>query len=260
MKTNQKLMALVVVTGIMASCQKQSDTPAANLQNAASQNSLATGTDLSARSVNPADFVTGITNPYFPLEPGTTKYFIKKGKGGGQVTTQHITMDITHDTKVILGVTCEVIHDYVKENGIVTEDTYDWYAQDNRGNVWYFGEATQKLTDTGWSTAGSWEAGVDGAQQGIIMYAHAGGHLGETYYQEYYVDVAEDQATLLSNTSTVNIRLGNFIHCVETQEFSRLLPGDVTKKSYAPGLGEIRAESVPPGAEIEELVAIKKSR
>jgi hypothetical protein len=74
----------------------------------------------------------------------------------------------------------------VKEGGEVTEDTHDWYAQDIFGNVWYFGEYTQALTDTGWSTEGSWEAGVDGALPGIVMFADPAWLSGKLTTRNFY--------------------------------------------------------------------------
>ena len=89
-------------------------------------------------------------------------------------------MIVTSDTKLILGVPCTVVHDVVKVNGKITEDTYDWYAQDKHGNVWYFGEDTKSYDNGHVSTEGSWEAGVDGAKPGIIMFANPDAHIGET--------------------------------------------------------------------------------
>jgi hypothetical protein len=258
MKTNQKLMLLLSLVFSITACKKESSNPSPEM-NAVSQQSIA-ATNQSASTVNPTDFVNVIDNPYFPLEPGTTRKYVEKINENGTTTITNTTVVVTHKTKIILGVTCAVIHDQVTEKGKVIEDTYDWYAQDKHDNVWYFGEATRALTDTGWSTLGSWEAGVDGAKAGIIMYGHTGTHIGETYYQEFYKGYAEDQATLLSNKSTVTIALGTFTHCVETKEFTRLSPGDVTKKFYAPGLGEILAVELPRGTAREQLVSFERNR
>jgi len=257
MKTKQKLMLLVSIVFSIA-CKKESSNLSQEM-NAASQQSIA-ATNQSALTVNPADFVNVIDNPYFPLEPGTTRKYVEKIKENGTTTIANTTVVVTRKIKVILSVTCAVIHDQVTEKEKVVEDTYDWYAQDKHGNVWYFGEATRALTDTGWSTIGSWEAGVNGAKAGIIMYGHPGRHIGETYYQEFYKGYAEDQATLLSNNSTVIIGLGTFTHCVETKEFTRLDPKAVTKKIYAPGIGEILAVDLPRGTAKEQLVSFERNR
>ena len=118
----------------------------------------------------PSGWVAEVTNPYFPLRPGTTFHYT--GETDGIPSTDD--MEVTRQKKVILGVRCTVVHDRVYTDGILSEDTLDWYAQDTGGNVWYFGEDTKELDSNGHviSTEGSWLAGVNGAQQGIIMEAH----------------------------------------------------------------------------------------
>src|SRR6478609_5458446 len=115
---------------------------------------------------DPSNFVKKIDNPYFPLKPGTT--FIARGETEGTPTRN--VMTVTHKTKAILGVTTTVVHDRVYQDGILSEDTLDWYAQDKQGNVWYFGEDTKQIDRNGKpkSSAGSWEAGKDGAVAGIF--------------------------------------------------------------------------------------------
>src|SRR5437879_3325556 len=119
--------------------------------------------------IDPANFVAPIDNPYFPLTPGTR--FVYEGQ-----TTQGLEHDeffVTRNTKVIAGVTCVEVHDTVQTAGALTEDTLDWFAQDRDGNVWYFGESTMELAGGLPTTLqGSFRAGVDGAQPGIIMKAH----------------------------------------------------------------------------------------
>ncbi len=131
--------------------------------------------------IDPANFVAGVDNPYFPLVPGTK--FVYEGLSDGEM--EHNEVVVTHDTRDILGVTCVVVHDTVSVAGVVIEDTYDWYAQDKDGNVWYMGEDTKEYEDGEVvSTEGSWEAGVDNAKPGVIMWAAP--QPGEPYYQEYY--------------------------------------------------------------------------
>ena len=257
MKRNQKVMMFVSVAFIIASCQKQPAVPAQNQQNAALQQNVAT----SSRSANAGSYSKEITNPYLPFDPGTTKWYVNITKENGVETVTKTKLDVTNDTKIILGVQCTVVHVQTTEGGILVEDAYDWYAQDSEGNVWNFGESTKDISGTTIDSSGSWEAGVNGAQQGIAMYAHPGAHIGETYYEEYYVDVAEDLAQLLNNTSTINIHLGRFTNCVQLNETSRLHPGEVSKKSYAKGFGEILSDiTLPHGRGRQELVAIRRGK
>ena len=204
--------------------------------------------------IDPDDFVSEIDNPYFPLKPGTT--FIYKGESDGTAT--RIETTVTGDTRVIMGVTCTVVHDQGFEEGALVEDTFDWYAQDEDGNVWYFGEDTRELDEDGnvVSTEGSWEAGVDGAKPGIIMEAHP--REGDRYYQELYKGVAEDQAKVLELDESLCVQYGCFDHVLVTKEWTRLDPGVVDNKYYARGVGFIYEETVKGGDETSELVKIRK--
>ena len=144
--------------------------------------------------INPSDFVREVDNEFFPLKPGTT--FFYEGATDGVPTSNEVY--VTRDIKNILGVKCTVVRDRVYENGVLVEETFDWYAQDEDGNVWYFGEDSKDLDPDGnvISTEGSWEAGVGGAMPGIIMLADP--HVGDRYHQEFAPGVAEDMAQVLS--------------------------------------------------------------
>ena len=203
-------------------------------------------------NIDPGDFVRHVTNPFFPLRPGTTFYYEGEEEG---VPASTVTA-VTNDTKTILGVTTTVVHDQGFTNGVLSEDTFDWYAQDEDGNVWYFGEDTKELDPSGnvISTEGSWQAGVDGAQPGIIMEAHP--QVGDRYYQEFLRDVAEDQAKVLSVNESLCLDTGAcYENALLTQETSRLDPGVLEYKYYAPGVGFVRSVIVKGGDESSELVS-----
>ena len=177
---------------------------------------------------------TTIDNPFFPLTPGTAlRYRDSEGK------TTDVT--VTTDTKRILGIDCVVVRDTVKTAaGQLLEDTFDWYAQDKDGNVWYFGEDTRAFRNGRRAgTKGSWTAGVAGAQPGMIMPAHP--TVGAKYRQEYLRGVAEDQAEVLSLAKKVTVPYGSFDHCIETRDFSDLEPGVSEHKFYCAGIGEVSA-------------------
>jgi hypothetical protein len=164
---------------------------------------------------------------------------------------------VTRDTKSILGVRTTVIHDQVFLDGELTEDTFDWEAQDAAGNVWYFGEDAKELENgVVVSTEGSWEAGVAGALPGVIMLAHP--EPGRTYDQERAPDVAEDRAKVLGVKASVIVPYGHFTGCVHTQEYTLLVPGDREHKFYCPGVGLVE-EVTPKGGNVKnELVAIER--
>ncbi len=204
-------------------------------------------------SIDPANFGGEISNPYFPLKPGTV--FVFEGSTEGTESRNEIT--VTTDTKTILGVDCVVVRDIAFEDGEIVEDTLDWYAQDKEGSVWYFGEDSRSYEDgVMTSTAGSWEAGVDGAVPGVIMPANP--EIGDNYYQEYYAGEAEDQAEVLSLSDSVTVRFGSFSEVLTTKEWSELEPEIVEHKSYAKGVGLILAVAVEGEDERSELIEIRE--
>lgn len=194
-------------------------------------------------SINPADFVAGVDNLLFPLVPGTQYVY-----QGGEET---IEVTVTDDTKQILGVTTIVVRDVVSVGSEIIEDTYDWYAQDKAGNVWYFGEDTKEYEDGQVvSTEGSWEAGVDGAKPGIIMHATQPA-IGVPYRQEYYACEAEDMAEVVSLSESVTVPYGSFDNCLQTRDFTPLEPNVNEYKYYAPGVGLVLEVDVQSGARTE---------
>ena len=215
--------------------------------------SIAASANSVQEQIDPGNFVSVIDNEYFPLTPGTT--FIYRGESDGVATREEVY--VTYETKVILGVTCTVVHAQAFEEKVLVEDTFDWYAQDVDGNVWYFGEDTKELDENGnvISTEGSWEAGVDGAEPGIIMEANP--QVGDRYHQEFYRGVAEDQAKVLELDASACVRYGCFDNVLVTKEWTRLEPGVVENKYYAPGVGFIYGVMVKGGDEFTELVRVR---
>ncbi|HEU4564986.1 MAG TPA: hypothetical protein VFS05_10075 [Gemmatimonadaceae bacterium] len=203
----------------------------------------------------PSDFVAVVTNPYFPLIPGTTFTYSSVTDEGVETNT----VEVTYDTKVILGITATVVHDRVYLDGVLTEDTFDWYAQDSQGNIWYLGEQSCEIENGACvSTEGSWQAGVDGAQAGILMWANPAAHKGKTYRQEFLAGEAEDMAKVLRLNASVTVPYGSFSGCLETMEWSPLEPGVREHKFYCPGVGTV-LEVQPKGGRVEsELVSVAR--
>jgi hypothetical protein len=201
-------------------------------------------------TIVPADFTTDITNPYMPLEPGTALTY----KGAGEMNV----FNVTDRTREVMGVTTVVVRDRAFEDGALVEDTEDWFAQDAAGNVWYFGEATAECDgDRIVSHHGAWEAGVDGAQPGIVMLADP--NVGDYYRQEYLRGEAEDVARVVKLNATITGRLGTFPNVVITEDFTKLEPEIVEHKKYAPGVGLVEEQIVKGGSGIVKLVGIDPS-
>jgi hypothetical protein len=204
----------------------------------------------------PGDFVDGVDNPLLPLVPGRVLTYRATGEDG----PQRITVRVTDRTRVVQGVPTVVVHDRVTDaRGRVVEDTYDWYAQDRAGNVWYFGEDTRSFGAHGGGrpdTAGSWEAGVDGAEAGLAMPAHP--RVGDGYAQEHLAGVAEDQAEVLALDETREVSAGTFGGLLQTEDTTPLEPGLVEWKFYARGLGVVLEETVSGGGERVELLGVRE--
>jgi hypothetical protein len=195
---------------------------------------------------------------------GGTKGEKKGGKKGGKkgrkhahkgLISTHGEFVVTGQTKTIMGVDTRVIHDTHWEAGKVVEITDDWFAQDDAGNVWYLGEFSSEYKNGKLvGHKGSWEAGKNGAQAGIVMEANP--KVGDTYQQEVAPGIAEDQATVLSLTESVCVPYGCFSNVLKTKESTPLEPSVAEHKYYAPGVGQIKSVMVQGGSEESNLVNI----
>src|SRR5262245_32066845 len=200
----------------------------------------------------PEDFVKTIDNPYMPWIPGTTWVF--EGVSDGQ--RERNVVEVTDHTRVVMGVTTTVVHDQVfAANGDLAEDTMDWYAQDSAGNVWYFGEDTAEYENgMETSTKGSWEAGVNGAQPGVVMLAQPS--VGETYHQEFRKGEAEDVGSVVALDQTVRVPYGSFDGVLVTEDTTPLEPQILEHKFYAPGIGVVMERVIRGAQEISRLVSV----
>jgi hypothetical protein len=228
-------VALALPAALVASCDPQPTDPNTNPVASAA----VTTADFIRPDFDPHDFVRVVDNRFFPLRPGTR--LVYKGMADGEAET-NITL-VTYDRKEILGISAVVVLDRVFVHGELTEKTFDWYAQDEDGNVWYLGEDTKEYEDGRVvSTAGSWEAGVQGAKAGIIMLAHP--KVGDQYRQEFLAGEAEDVARVVAQGVDVTVPYGSFHHCLKTVEFTRLEPGIKEAKMFCPGVGFVKAKSI----------------
>jgi hypothetical protein len=203
-------------------------------------------------TIDPANFVTTIDNRWFPLKPGTGFHY----KGVRGTTPQTDDEIVTRQTKQILGIRCTVVRDTVSEHGIAIERTFDWYAQDKQGNVWYMGELALERKHGRFAKASdSWESGVNGAKPGIIMPGNP--RPGDAYRQEYYPPgQALDEAHVLGS-APVKAPYGAFKHSLVTSEFSPLEP-QTEQKYYVAGLGEVAERVVKGHHEQFELVRVTR--
>jgi hypothetical protein len=201
-------------------------------------------------TIDPQNFVKNISGPLLPLKPGTVYIYDISGSPGGTDT-----FFITRDTIDILGVTCVVVRDTATIGGQVTEDTFDYFAQDKQGNVWYFGEDTTQLQDgVVVGVEGSWRAGVKGAKAGIVMKAKP--KIGDEYRQEFALGTAEDMARVVALNQNVKVPFGSFSNALKTFEFTPLEPDLRENKYYVPGVGNVLKVDLVT-SEREELIRIE---
>ncbi len=207
-------------------------------------------------SLDPADFTTEIDNPYWPMTPGSRWVYEETDDEG---TVLKVEVTVTDRTKTIAnGVEARVVRDVVSEDGEPVEVTDDWYAQDSAGNVWYLGEDTAEYKNGKVVTReGSFEAGVDGAQPGILMPANPA--IGLTYRQEYYEGEAEDKAKVLSLDAQAMVPFGSFDGVLETEDVNPLSKPKPTveHKYFARDVGPVLTIGISGGGR-EELVSYAK--
>jgi hypothetical protein len=234
MKRNQFLViAMTFVLVLLAGCASKGDTSADGGYSV---------------NVTAADFVAGIDNPYLPFIPGS-KWVYEARLEDGSVERNEV--EVLEETRNVNGVTATVVHDVVFVEGQLTEETYDWYAQDRDGNVWYLGEDVDNYENGVLADhAGSWEWGRDGALPGVMMWANPSAHMNEEYYQEYYAGEAEDQGKVLSITESVDVPVGSFEKVVKTYDFSAIDPDLKENKFYASGIGLIKEIDMTTGEEV----------
>jgi hypothetical protein len=193
----------------------------------------------------PAQFSRAIDNPYFPLPVGRT--FIYRGVENGKKELDR--MHVTRRTRKIAGITATVVSDNVYEPPPkLLEKTFDYYAQDDRGNVWYLGEDTKELLAGGKvDRSGSWLTGKNGAKPGLIMEADP--RVPDAYRQECLSSEAEDLAWVVGR--------GGAKHLLRTLEFSPLEPSIVERKVYRPRVGFVSEQQLSGGHATLELVRVK---
>jgi hypothetical protein len=202
--------------------------------------------------LDPAEFTADVTNPWFPLEPGTRWTYRETTEDGEVVQVVVTATSVTR--RIANGVTARVVRDTVTLNGEIIEDTIDWYAQDQAGTVWYLGEDTAEFEDGELTTReGSFEAGVDGAQAGVIMPASP--EVGVTYRQEYYEGEAEDHGEVLALGQRASVPAGAYDDLVQTADTTPLEPDVLEHKYYASGVGLVLTVDKEAGGR-EELLSV----
>jgi hypothetical protein len=256
--------AIAVGTGLavlLAGCSATSahnpptPTPAAAAPSATPQPSNPLPTGGQPIRLDPAQFSTEITHPYWPMKPRTrwTYREVEEGK-----VKEAVVVVTTQTKKIANGVTARVVRDTVRVGRSIIEDTFDWYAQDKQGNLWYLGEDTAEFRNGKVaSRGGSFEAGVNGALPGIILPADPAP--GMRYRQEYYAGEAEDNGEVLSSHEMAQVPVGRYRDALLTKDTSTIEPDVAEYKLYARGVGLVLTVGVSGGNSREELLKIDQA-
>jgi hypothetical protein len=187
-----------------------------------------------APDIDPANFVETVDNPYLPYAAGTR--WVYEGESDGEI--ERTEVEVLDERREVMGISAVVVRDTVYVDGEIAEDTYDWFAQDADGNVWYLGEDTHEYEDgEPVNASGTWEAGVDGALPGIVMPAEP--EVGDAFRQEYYAGEAEDMGEILEVGVSRSIGLGDYDDVIVMEHWNPLEPDAVEEKWYAAGVGVI---------------------
>jgi hypothetical protein len=197
-------------------------------------------------------FSARVTNPYYPLLPGMR--WVYRGEADGRKLRNVVV--VSSRTEQVDGKPCAVVIDRVYLDGKLRESTIDWYSQDDRGVVWYFGEATKELDRHGHVTSreGSWRAGVDGARAGIFMPAKP--RVGQSFVQEHYPSHAEDHFKVVDLHASISTPYRRFRgSALQTREWTPLEPGVRDGKWYVRGIGQVAEITLKGGNERARLVS-----
>jgi hypothetical protein len=206
-------------------------------------------------SLNPASFTAEVNHPYWPMKPGT-RWTYREVENGEVM--QVVMVATTQTRKLADGITARVVRDTVRAGGSIIEDTFDWYAQDAAGNLWYLGEDTAEF-DNGKITSrhGSFEAGKNGALPGIMLPADPAA--GMAYREEYYAHEAEDNGEVLSTAEMVQVAAGRYRGALLIKDTEAIEPDVQEYKLYAKGVGPVLTLGVSGGAGREELIKVDRA-
>lgn len=168
-------------------------------------------------SPDPDDFVAGVDNTWLPLPAGRTWTYEVVDAGGA------------HRMRVRVADGPEV--DGVATTARVTTeagaDTTDWFAQDDEGNVWWFGRE------------GEWQAGTDGARAGLAMPRSP--RVGDGFRTAYQPGVVEDVATVTAVDESVTVPAGSYDGVVVARVTSALESG-ARDTYWARGVGLVEED------------------
>ena len=201
-------------------------------------------------AIDPADFSTTIDNPFLPWVPGTTFVY----EGGGE----HIEVTVTADTRTVMGVETVVVRDTVTVKGKVTEDTFDWYAQDRFGNVWYFGEDTAGYANGKISSTTGIVGGRRRRRAARRRHARRSRRRARATTRSTSRARPKTSEPSWRLDDTVSVPYGSLDRSLVTEDTTPLEPQILEHKFYARGVGDVAERVVGGGHDLVELIEVRQ--
>jgi hypothetical protein len=199
-------------------------------------------------ALDPAEFTARIDNAYWPMRRGSR--WVYEGSGDGVNARSRVR--VTGRTKTLAnGVRARALRDAARENGRLVEVAFEWYAQDKAGHVWFLAEDVMEPVRGRLRRTEGWEAGVDGAQPGVVM--PGAPEVGMRYRQQHYARMNADRSEILSLDERVKVARGHFNDVLLLRETTPLEPRALEYKFYAPRVGLVLTQEVSGGSARLEL-------
>jgi hypothetical protein len=197
---------------------------------------------VSDRDYDPSNFdsSTRIDNEWFPLLPGTEYTWKGHATEDGRRINRTVVFTVTDLTKVIDGVRTVVAWDRDYNEGVKQEIEIAFFAQDNQGNVWHFGQYPEEYQGRRIVKTPAWIAGVHDARPGISMKADP--RLGTPSYAQGWGPEVNwtDRARTYAVDRKTCVPFDCYDDVLVIDEFNRDEPGAHQLKYYAPGVGGVR--------------------
>ncbi|MEZ4862295.1 MAG: hypothetical protein R3C14_13350 [Caldilineaceae bacterium] len=209
---------------------------------------------------DPANFTdsTNIDNEWSPLQPGMQWVYEGESLDGEELVPHRIEFTVTDLTKEIDGVRVVVawVVDTINEEEIV-ESELSFYAQDDDGTVWYFGEYPEEYEGGEFVAAPTWIAGLEEAKPGVKMVKEPTVGM-PVYYQGWGPAVEWSDFSIVSHMEDeVCIPVDCYTDVLVVDESSLGEVGAFQQKLYAKGVGNIKVEWTGEDATQETLELVE---
>ncbi len=204
--------------------------------------------------VDPSQFSTEVTNPFFPLPVGALRIYVGEeiDPETGETHEFRVEEFVLSESYAVMGVPVVVLQVTEYEDGDLLEITRDYHAQHEDGSVWYFGEHVDNYEDGEIvNHDGTWIAGEGENKPSVFVPADP--QVFDTILQEQAPGLAEDISTVVETGVTVTVAAGEFTGCIKTVDVNPLEAASEFK-TYCPGPGLVREENADG---VTELISIE---